>query len=397
MTAKTGLLLTHRELRELHELFEPTNISVEDTQFRKRAFRSLFVSDTHIGRHDCKVDRLTMWLDLAQATEVAYFVGDIVDYWLFRASRPHHLGRIFRDDTRFRAGLKLLQYGVHTALRAVRIDVLKPSEAEMMRWSQSHNDPIQKIFRLIRKCRAILLGGNHDELLRGFTNNLYCMGLEAVKVSRGGKPSSELREVYFKSPSLGNLDVVEEMVHETFNGEHLHVCHGDRFDPPVKQSRRLGILATRVFHKGVVPFAKLTGLGQAAAQMTDYVNGMDARQNLAAYYDRYADFLDQENKKIMAHNLLHARGNPRSFLHGGIHGHIHNPGIRWHRGYVFMDIGDFVQDDHCTSVVEHTDGTWQILTVDRERGIYPHPSTPNPIDLWANRDSRASSTAIGTE
>lgn len=379
----TELLLTHRELKDLHDYFEPASLSLGDTQFQKRTFRSLFISDTHIGRHDCKTDRLTMFLDLAQATEISYFAGDIIDWWLFRASQPHHLGRIFKDDTRVRTAIRFFQYGLHFAMRAAQVDMFKPKESEMMRWPQGHNDPLQKMFRLIRKGQAILMGGNHDELLRGFTNNLFRMGGKIRGLLQGSTASREVYDAYFRSPSFGNLDVVEEIVHQTLNGHHLHVCHGDRFDPPLKQSRSLGIFATRAFHNGIVPLAHGVGLKGSAEQLTNYVNDMDSKQDLEAFYDRYADFLDEENRKIGLYNQTHPGQEPRPLLRGGIHGHVHNPGIRNHRGYVFMDIGDFVLNDHCTSIVEHSDGKWQIMTVDRVHGIYPHPSTPKPVDIFA--------------
>lgn len=385
MTAEEGLLLTNTELEALHDLLEPAGVLPDDTQLERKTFRSIFVSDTHIGRHDCKADKLTTWLDLAKVEKTAYFVGDIVDYWLFRASRPHHLGRIFKDDTQFRTGLRLFQYGLHFAFRAAKIDVMKPREAQMMRWPQAHNDPLQKIFRLIRKARAILIGGNHDELLRGFTNELHRMGMDAAVLDKGQLPSRALRDAYFKSPSLGNLDLLDEVVHVTMGGEHLHVCHADRFDPPMKKSRALGIFATRAFHKGVVPLMRGSGFKISAQQLTEYVNTMDGKKDLTAFYDRYADFLDKENDKIRAYNASRARDEQRPLLRGGIHGHVHNPGIRHHRGYVFMDSGDWVDDSHCTSLVEHTNGTWQIMTVDRIKGIHPHPVTPEPIQLFAAR------------
>lgn len=382
MLSDDKLLLTTDELKALHEKLEPGGTLHEDTQLERRYFRNLFISDTHIGRHDCKSVKLTIFLDLAKVSEVAYFNGDIVDWWLFRASRPHHFGRIFKDDTRLRTSIRLLQYGAHFALRIAKIDVFKPREAAMMRWPQAHNDPLQKMFRIIRKARAILIGGNHDELIRGFTNDLHLMGAEAALSIESARMPQKLRDMYFQSPALGNLDLVEEIVHVAKNGEHLHVCHGDRFDPPFKKSSRAGMMATRVFHNGVVPVIRASGFKETAARITNIVNGIDGKDDMTPFYNRYADFLDAENEKISRYNEANPQNAPRPLLRGGIHGHIHNPGIRYHRGYVFMDSGDFVDDAHCTGLVEHEDGSWQIMTVDEKRGIYPHPVTPDPITIF---------------
>lgn len=231
-----GLLLTHVELKKLHDVFEPAaSTHQDDVPFIRQKFRSIFISDAHIGRHDCKSHRLTMALDLSEVTETAWFVGDIFDYWLMRAWQPQHLGRIFRDETKFRTGIRLLQYGLHLAFRSLGWDVLKPKEAHILRWPQAHNDPIQKILRMVRKKMGILLGGNHDELLRGFTNNLHLMGKDAAQLLAGGKASDRLREAYAQRPALGNLELLDEAVYVGLHGDHFHVCHGDKFDPPYKR------------------------------------------------------------------------------------------------------------------------------------------------------------------
>jgi len=88
-----------------------------------RRFRSLFISDVHLGMRGCQADRLLDFLKHHEAQTI-YLVGDIVDGWALRSS---------------------------------------------WYWPQAHNDVVQK---LLRKARAgatiVYLPGNHDEFLRDY-------------------------------------------------------------------------------------------------------------------------------------------------------------------------------------------------------------------------------------
>lgn len=88
-----------------------------------RRFRTLFISDIHLGTKGAQADALLEFLRDHDA-ETIYLVGDIVDGW------------------RLRSGWY---------------------------WPQSHNDVVQKLLRKGRKgTRIIYIPGNHDEFLRDF-------------------------------------------------------------------------------------------------------------------------------------------------------------------------------------------------------------------------------------
>ena len=89
-------------------------------------YRSIWISDVHLGTRACKADFL---LDFYRHTEseFLYLVGDIVDGW------------------RLRRGWY---------------------------WEQSHNDVIQKTLRKARKgTRVIYVPGNHDDWLRDYAEH----------------------------------------------------------------------------------------------------------------------------------------------------------------------------------------------------------------------------------
>jgi UDP-2,3-diacylglucosamine pyrophosphatase LpxH len=108
-------------------------------------YRSIWISDIHLGTRGCKADFLLDFLRYTES-EFLYLVGDIVDGWRLRKS---------------------------------------------WYWAQSHNDVIQKVLRKARKgTRVIYIPGNHDEWLRDYTDHHFGGVLllgEAIHVTADGK------------------------------------------------------------------------------------------------------------------------------------------------------------------------------------------------------------------
>ena len=93
------------------------------SQMTARHFRTLFISDVHLGSKATQAELLVDFLRVHDA-ETIYLVGDIVDGW--RLKRSWH-------------------------------------------WPQLHNDVVQKLLRKARKgSRIVYIPGNHDEFLRDF-------------------------------------------------------------------------------------------------------------------------------------------------------------------------------------------------------------------------------------
>jgi UDP-2,3-diacylglucosamine pyrophosphatase LpxH len=86
-------------------------------------FRTLFLSDIHLGKRGCQADLLIDFLKYHDADTI-FLVGDIIDGW------------------RLKSGWY---------------------------WPQSHNDVVQKLLRKVRKgSRMIYLPGNHDDFMRDY-------------------------------------------------------------------------------------------------------------------------------------------------------------------------------------------------------------------------------------
>jgi UDP-2,3-diacylglucosamine pyrophosphatase LpxH len=100
-----------------------------------QVWRTLFISDIHLGTKACQAEALLDFLKDHDA-ETICLVGDIIDFWRVRRGAV---------------------------------------------WPQSHNDVLQKILRKVRKgARVIFIPGNHDEALRD-----YCgMAFGGIEIHR---------------------------------------------------------------------------------------------------------------------------------------------------------------------------------------------------------------------
>lgn len=86
-------------------------------------FRSVFISDVHLGTRACQADRLLGFLR-THPSENLFLIGDIIDFWAM--SRSIH-------------------------------------------WTGAHNTVVQKVLRRARQgCQVVFIPGNHDEALREY-------------------------------------------------------------------------------------------------------------------------------------------------------------------------------------------------------------------------------------
>jgi UDP-2,3-diacylglucosamine pyrophosphatase LpxH len=93
------------------------------TEAETRRYRSVFISDVHLGTRGCQAELLLDFIRHLECDRL-YLVGDIVDGWKMRTG---------------------------------------------WYWPQSHNDVVQKVLRLARRGVAVIyVPGNHDEVIRDF-------------------------------------------------------------------------------------------------------------------------------------------------------------------------------------------------------------------------------------
>ena len=89
---------------------------------QEKKYRTIFISDVHLGTRDCKAEQLNNFLK-NNSCETLYLVGDIIDAWKIQQNK--------------------------------------------WRWKQSHSNVIRRILgHAKRGTRVVYVAGNHDEFLR---------------------------------------------------------------------------------------------------------------------------------------------------------------------------------------------------------------------------------------
>jgi len=89
-----------------------------------KTYRSVFISDVHLGTKDCKAEQLNNFLKHTTC-DTLYLVGDIIDAWKIKQNK--------------------------------------------WRWKQSHTNVVRRVLGYSKRgTRVVYVAGNHDEFLRPF-------------------------------------------------------------------------------------------------------------------------------------------------------------------------------------------------------------------------------------
>ena len=240
---------------------------------KPRNFRTLFISDVHLGSKPAKAEFLIDFLRHHEA-EMIYLVGDIVDGWRLRRS---------------------------------------------WHWPQSHNDVVQKLLRKARKgTRITYIAGNHDEFLR-----------------------------MFQGTHFGGIVVADRAIHQTADGRRFLVIHGDQFDAVVHSVRWLAYLGDRAYDFAIV-------VNRVVARL---------RRIFGMPYWSFSSWAKVRVKRavnfISHFQRIVVEEARRANVDGVICGHIHHAAIEAIEGLDYINTGDWVES--CTAVVEHFDGSMEII------------------------------------
>ena len=101
-----------------------------------KTYRSIFISDTHLGSKDAKAEQLNNFLK-HNTCETLYLVGDILDIWKIQQNK--------------------------------------------WRWKQSHTNVVRRVLgHAKRGTRVVYVAGNHDEFLRPMIPYGFSFGLVEI-------------------------------------------------------------------------------------------------------------------------------------------------------------------------------------------------------------------------
>lgn len=194
------------------------------------------------------------------------------------------------------------------------------SMSRSIHWTAAQNTFVQKVLRRARHGdRVMFIPGNHDEALRQYVGIAF-----------------------------GDIEVVSEYVHELADGRRFLLLHGDEFDQVTLHHRWVAVLGDVAYNilvrlNGILSFARRR-LGIAGYwSLAGY-----AKRRVKSALQFIFDFEDA------ALHSAQQRG-----LDGIICGHIHSAAIRPVGAQTYVNCGDWV--DSCTGIVEHLDGSLELI------------------------------------
>lgn len=236
-------------------------------------FRTVWISDLHLGTRGCKAEYLLDFLRHVQCSTL-YLVGDVLDLWKLRPG---------------------------------------------WYWPPLHTEILRIVMdRAKRGVRVVYVPGNHDEMLRDYINSVF-----------------------------GGVEIVDRAIHQTRDGRHLLVLHGDEFD---------GVVCSRKW---------LAAIGSEAYEVLLLFNRWFnwGRRRLGFPYWSLSAFVKNKVKNAVTvigrfEEVLMHEARSRG-LDGVVCGHIHYAALRQMDGLVYANCGDWVES--CTALVEKTSGELKIL------------------------------------
>ena len=239
----------------------------------RRQYRTIWISDVHLGTRGCNAAMLIDFLDHVDS-EKMYLVGDIIDGWALR---------------------------------------------KRFYWPSAHNDIVWRVLKRARRgTDVVYIPGNHDEMFRQFT------GLD-----------------------FGGVRIKRQDIHETADGRRLLVLHGDEFDAITLSHRWLAHLGDAAY-EAMMALNRWLNHVRRAFDLPYWSLSKYAKQKVKNAVSFISKF-----EEVVAHEAAHRN------IDGVVAGHIHKAEMREIHGVRYYNDGDWVEG--CTALVEHYDGTMEIL------------------------------------
>lgn len=186
-------------------------------------------------------------------------------------------------------------------------------------WHASHGEVVAEILAMAaRGVRVTYIPGNHDAPLRRLAGQ-----------------------------RVAGIEFAREAVHVGADGRRWRVTHGDEFDGAGDTPRWLVSLGDRlqglvcVLNRCANALLRRCGLGYRPLSVL-----LKLRIGAASRFIR--DFEQRVAERAA-----------RDGFDGHICGHIHCANLREHAGVVYLNDGDWVE--HCTGLVEHVDGSFELV------------------------------------
>lgn len=187
-------------------------------------------------------------------------------------------------------------------------------------WTPAQNTVVQKLLRRARGGeRVVFIPGNHDEVLREYCGTVF-----------------------------GDIEVADQLVHQTADGKRYLLIHGDQFDQVTRHHRWVAVLGDKAYDLLVRINHWLSWIRRKLGRPGYWSLAGYAKRRVKKALNFIFDFEESA--------VHHARERG---LDGVICGHIHWATIRDIDGLAYINCGDWV--DSCTAIVEHFDGRLELV------------------------------------
>ncbi len=189
------------------------------------------------------------------------------------------------------------------------------------KWQQEHTNVVRTILGKAKYgTQVYLTPGNHD---------------------------SEFRRM--NGVDFGNIYIDHEFSHETLKGLKLWVIHGDYLDRSVTTLKWLAYLGAWL-HEGMSGFNVFWNRIREKVGLKPSDFSSNAKKRVKSFIQYFTNFDDRI--AVDAKN---------GGYDGVVCGHIHKPAFEVHEetGALYINTGDWMT--HCTALVEHMDGTLELI------------------------------------
>ena len=193
------------------------------------------------------------------------------------------------------------------------------SMRKSVHWPQSHNNVIRTILGKAKHgTRIIYIPGNHDNLVRDFAGSHF-----------------------------GEVEIRNHAIHTTTDGKRLLILHGDEFDNAVRCHGLMNLIG----NWGYDTLMWINRLHNAIRRMVNL-----PYWSLASYLKHR---VRNAREYIERFETLVAGEIRRRDVDGLVCGHLHRPELTYIDDVLYCNDGDWVET--CTALVEHHDGSLQLL------------------------------------
>jgi UDP-2,3-diacylglucosamine pyrophosphatase LpxH len=185
-------------------------------------------------------------------------------------------------------------------------------------WDDSYSFLIRRVLGMLKTGTIVrYTPGNHDEFLRHFID------------------------------SLGSVQIADEFIHHTADGQRVLVTHGDQFDSVVRHARWLSLLGD-VGYNALLALNRWFNLARRCCGFGYWSLSSAIKRQVKSATNFISDFEEVVTR--------HAASKGCDAV---LCGHIHTPIISQRNGVRYLNCGDWVES--CTAIVEYTDGTFELI------------------------------------